>query len=156
MSHLLQVFLLSMVPLIEQRGAIPLGFVYNLEPFSIFFVSLLGSMVPSPFILLLFNKVYDLLASIPFFKKFVNLIDSKIAKNKDKLDKRKEIGLILFVAIPLPTTGIWTGSAVAAFLGLDFKKSLLCNTIGAVISAAIITVICLLIPGFFTPKTLGL
>lgn len=156
MSNLLQVFFLSMVPIIEQRGAIPLGFVYELEPISIFFVSLLGSLVPSPFILLLFNKIYDFLASVPFFKKFVDLIDGKIAKNKDKLDKRKEIGLILFVAIPLPTTGIWTGSAVAAFLGLDFKKSLICNVIGATISASIITIICLLIPGFFTAKTLGL
>lgn len=156
MNYLLQVFLLSMVPIIEQRGAIPLGFVYELEPISIFLVSLLGSLVPSPFILLLFNKIYGILASMPFFAKFVTLIDSKIAKNKDKLETRKEIGLILFVAIPLPTTGIWTGSAVAAFLGLDFKKSLLCNAIGATLSATIITIICLLIPGFFTAKTLGL
>ncbi len=156
MNYLLQVFFLSMVPIIEQRGAIPLGFVYNLNPLSIFFVSLLGSLVPSPFILLLFKKIYGLLASIPFFKRFVDLIDSKIAKNQDKLAHRKELGLILFVAIPLPTTGIWTGSAIAAFLGLDFKKSLFCNTIGAIISAAIITLVCLLIPGFFTAKTLGL
>ncbi len=156
MSYLLQIFFLSMVPIIEQRGAIPLGFIYELPPMSIFFVSLLGSMIPSPFILLLFHKIYGFLKSNAFFKRFVDLIDSKIAKSKDKLDKRKEIGLILFVAIPLPTTGIWTGSAIAAFLGLDFKKSLLCNFIGATISAVIITTICLLVPGFFTAKTLGL
>jgi uncharacterized membrane protein len=154
MSQQLQVFLLSMIPIIEQRGAIPLGFVYNMEPMTIFLLSLFGSLVPSPFILLLFKQIYKFLSSKPFFSKLVNLIDHKIAKNSDKLDKRKEIGLILFVAIPLPTTGIWTGSAVAAFLGLDFKKSLLCNFIGAVLSATIITIICLLIPGFFTAKTI--
>lgn len=156
MSQQLQVFILSMIPIIEQRGAIPLGFVYNMEPLTIFLLSLFGSLVPSPFILILFKRIYKFLASKPFFRKFVDLIDSKIAKNSDKLEKRKEIGLILFVAIPLPTTGIWTGSAVAAFLGLDFKKSLLCNFIGGVLSATIITVVCLLVPGFFTAKTLGL
>lgn len=154
MSQQLQVFILSMIPIIEQRGAIPLGFVYEMEPFTIFLLALFGSLVPSPFILLLFKQIYKFMASKPFFKRIVDLIDHKIAKNSDKLEKRKEIGLILFVAIPLPTTGIWTGSAVAAFLGLDFKKSLLCNFIGAVLSATIITVICLLIPGFFTAKTI--
>lgn len=92
--------------------------------------------------------------SINSWRRNLFLIDHKIAKNSDKLEKRKEIGLILFVAIPLPTTGIWTGSAVAAFLGLDFKKSLLCNFIGAVLSATVITIICLLIPGFFAAKTI--
>jgi len=154
MSQQLQVFLLSMIPIIEQRGAIPLGFVYEMEPLTIFLLSLFGSLVPSPFILLLFKQIYKFLNSKPFFNKFVNLIDHKIAKNADKLDKRKEIGLILFIAIPLPTTGIWTGSAIAAFLGLDFKKSLLCAFIGALLSATIITIICLLIPGFFTAKTI--
>lgn len=156
MSQQLRVFFLSMVPLIEQRGAIPLGFLYNMEPLTIFLLSLFGSIIPSPFILLLFTRIYRFLESKPFFKRLVDLIDAKIAKNRDALEKRKELGLIIFVAIPLPTTGIWTGSAVAAFLGLDFKKSLLCNFIGGVISAAIITVVCLLIPGFFTAKTMGL
>lgn len=154
MSPILQVFFLSMIPLIEQRGAIPLGFVHQLSPLTIFLVSLAGSMIPSPFILLLFNKIYAFLKTKPAFKRLVDLIDSKIAKNRDSLEKRKELGLILFVGIPLPTTGIWTGSAIAAFLGLDFKKSLLCNFIGGIISAVVITVICLLIPGFFVAKTL--
>ena len=154
MSQQLQVFILSMIPIIEQRGAIPLGFVYEMEPFTIFLLALLGSLAPSPFILLLFKQIYKFLKSKPFFKRFVDLIDHKIAKNTDKLESRKEIGLILFVAIPLPTTGIWTGSAVAAFLGLDFKKSFISIFIGAVLSATIITIICLLIPGFFVPKTI--
>lgn len=153
MNPYLQVFLLSMIPLVEQRGAIPLGFVYNLEPWKIFFVSLAGSLVPSPIILLLFNKIYGILKVKPFFKKLVDLIDSKIAKNRESLEKRKELGLIIFVGIPLPTTGIWTGSMIAAFLGLDFKKSLFCNLIGGIISALLITALCLLIPGLFTAKT---
>ncbi|HSR03619.1 MAG TPA: small multi-drug export protein, partial [Proteiniclasticum sp.] len=85
MSQQLQVFLLSMIPIIEQRGAIPLGFVYEMEPMTIFLLSLFGSLVPSPFILLLFNQIYKFLGSKSFFNKFVNLIDHKIAKYADKL-----------------------------------------------------------------------
>ncbi|MBV1822411.1 small multi-drug export protein, partial [Bacteroidales bacterium MSK.15.36] len=58
----------------------------------------------------------------------------------------KEIGLIIFVGIPLPTTGLWTGSAVAAFMGLDFKKSLFCAMIGGLISAIVITAACIVFP----------
>ena len=66
MSQQLQVFILSMIPIIEQRGAIPLGFVYEMEPFTIFLLALFGSLVPSPFILLLFKQIYKFMASKPF------------------------------------------------------------------------------------------
>ena len=151
MNKLLFVFLFSAVPLVEQRGAIPVGiFSSNYSPLLIFIVSYLGSMLPVPFILLLFNKIYKLLKKYPKFDKLTDLIDRKISKNKDKLEKYKEIGLIAFIAIPLPTTGVWTGSAIAAFLGLDFKKSFLCAAIGALASAIIITVACLVIPSLFS------
>jgi len=74
------------------------------------------------------------------FDKFTNFIDKKLKKGSKKLEIYKEAGLIAFVGVPLPTTGLWTGSAIAAFLGLDFKKSMICMVIGGVISAAIITV----------------
>ncbi|SHE70342.1 COG2426 family protein [Clostridium fallax] len=152
MNKLLAVFLLSAVPVVEQRGAIPLGFLYQYNPFLIFVVSYLGSLIPAPFILLLFDKIYNFLKKYERFDKVVNLIDGKISKNKGNLEKYKEIGLITFIAIPLPTTGVWTGCAVAAFLGLDFKKSFLCAAIGALISAIFITIICMIVPGLFQAK----
>ncbi len=148
--NLLIVFFMSMVPLVEQRGAIPLGvFGYDLDLLTVFFVSLIGSFVPAPFIYLFFNKILDWMKGISFFDKFTKFLDNKVRKNSKKLEKYEEIGLITFVGVPLPTTGLWTGSAVAAFLGLDFKKSMYCVFIGGVISAAIITAACYFIPNLF-------
>lgn len=144
---LLQIFLLSAVPLVEQRGAIPLGIIfYDMNPVVVFIVSLLGSMVPVPFILLLFNKVFDWMKKIKELDRINSFIEKKVHKNSKKLEKYKEIGLITFIGIPLPTTGLWTGSAVAAFLKLDFKKSLICAAAGGFISAVLITVFSLLFP----------
>lgn len=134
------VFLLSMVPIIEQRGAIPLGFALGLDPIAIFFVSLAGSCVPVPFILWAFNSIYVWLHKFSFMHGFLRFVDSKIRKNTPKLEKYKEVGLILFVGIPLPTTGLWTGSAIAAFMGLGFWKSFACAAIGGVLSATAITI----------------
>lgn len=154
MSPALQVFLLSAVPLIEQRGAIPLGFLHGLPIWQSFVLGILGSLLPVPFILLLFEKGYAWLSKFPKMARIVKIIDKKIATNQHKFDKYKELALITFVAIPLPTTGLWTGSLVAAFLKLDFKKSLLCALLGAIGSATIITLICMYAPNLLPAKQL--
>ncbi len=136
-----------MVPLIEQRGAIPIGTIaYNINPFLVFFISLIGSFVPAPFVYFFFNKILAWMKTIKAFDKFTNFVDKKIQKGAKKIEKYTEIGLITFVGIPLPTTGLWTGSAIAAFLGLDFKKSMVCVFLGGVISAAIITALSVAAP----------
>ena len=146
----LVVFFMSMVPLIEQRGAIPVGiFAYDLNYFLVFIISLAGSFVPAPFIYLFFNRILDLMKGVKFFDKFTKCVYNKIQKNSKKIEKYEEIGLIAFVGIPLPTTGLWTGSAAAAFLGLDFKKSMICVFAGGLISATIITMVCYFVPSFF-------
>jgi len=140
-----------MVPLIEQRGAIPIGIIaYSINPFIVFITCLLGSLVPAPIIYLSFNKIFEWMKSVKKFNRITNIIDKKVQKGSTKLEKYKEIGLIAFVGIPLPTTGIWTGSAVAAFLGLNFKKSMLYVFIGGVISATIITALSTLFPFIFS------
>ena len=146
----LYIFLISMVPLIEQRGAIPVGIIgYGLNPFWVFFVSLIGSFVPAPFIFLFFNKILDWMKTIKQFNKITNFIDKKVQKGAKKVEGYMEAGLITFVGIPLPTTGLWTGSAIAAFLGLDFKKSMVCVFAGGVISATIITTMSIVAPKLF-------
>ena len=147
MGNLLKIFLISAVPLIEQRGSIPMGIIlYNIDPIKVFLVCFLGSMLPVPFVLLLFNKIFEWMQNYKIFNSFSNFVQKKLDKNTGKMEKYKEIGLITFIAIPLPTTGVWTGTAVAAFLKLDFKKSVICAAIGGLLSATAITVISMMIP----------
>ena len=147
MNPLLKVFLISMVVLIEQRGSIPVGIIgYHLNPWLVFLVSLFGSFIPAPFVYLGFNKVFELMKKFKFLNWFTKFVENKVRKGSEKLEKYKEIGLITFVGIPLPTTGLWTGSAIAAFMGLNFKKSMACVFLGGIISAVIITIVSVVAP----------
>lgn len=140
---------MAAVPLIEQRGAIPYGIFSGQPAWLVFVLALVGSLLPVPIILLMFNKIYEWLLRYKFFSQLVKHIDKKIAKNQATFEKYEELALIIFIAIPLPTTGLWTGSAIAAFLKLDFKKSMACASVGGALSAIIITLLCLLIPNLF-------
>ena len=145
--NLIKIFLISMVILIEQRGAIPVGIIaYHINPILVFFVSLAGSLVPAPFIYLFFNKIMAWMKTIKAFDKITNFLEKKVQKGAKKFEGKTELALITFVGIPLPTTGIWTGSAVASFLGMNFKKSMICVFLGGVISATIITVLSITAP----------
>ncbi len=137
---ILAIILISAIPVVEQRGSIPIGIFVGVHPAVVFITAYLGSLLPAPFILLLFDVIYEWLKKFRVFRPLINLIDHKIRKNTPRLEKYKEIGLIAFIAIPLPTTGIWTGSAVASFLGLDFKKSLVCAALGGLASAIVLTI----------------
>lgn len=140
-----------MVVLIEQRGAIPVGIIaYHINPILVFFVSLAGSLVPAPFIYFFFNKIMAWMKTIKAFDRITNFIEKKVQKGAKKFEGKTELALITFVGIPLPTTGIWTGSAVASFLGLNFKKSMICVFIGGILSASIITIL-----SITTPALLG-
>lgn len=147
MSWLL-VVLWSAVPLAEMKFAIPFGIYEGINPITVFLLSFVGSLLPVPFILIFFNKIFDFLGKYKFFSGFYNLIDRKINKNKAKFEKYEEIALITFIAIPLPTTGVWTGTAIAAFLKLDTKKSVMCAVIGSFLCGIIVTVLSLAFPAF--------
>jgi uncharacterized membrane protein len=145
--NILKVFLISAVPIFEQRAGIPLGIlVYDMHPFAVFTISFLGSLLPVPFVLLMFSSVFKWMGRFKFFKGLTSYIEKKVNKGSEKVQKYKEIGLIIFVAIPIPTTGLWTGSAIAAFLGMRFKKSFLCITLGGIMSAVIITILSVAFP----------
>ncbi|MFA9397280.1 MAG: COG2426 family protein [Clostridiaceae bacterium] len=144
---ILKTMFLSAIPIIEQKGAIPFGiYVNNLNPLTAYFVSVLGSLIPVPFVLLLFNKIFSWMKKYKIFDKFNKFVERKINKGTKKVERFKGIGLVIFIAIPLPTTGLWTGSAIAAFLKIDFKKSLICAIIGSIICGGIVTLISIKAP----------
>lgn len=151
MSNILYLILVSAVPLIEQKGAIPLGiWVYKMNPVLVYFVTLLGALLPIPFVLLMFHKILKWLEKYEVFSSFYNLIQRKIHKNKGLFEKYGELALIIFIAIPLPTTGVWTGTAICAFLNFSFKKSTFCGVVGAALCGLIVSIIAV-----YSPAMLG-
>ncbi|MCD7809751.1 MAG: small multi-drug export protein [Erysipelotrichaceae bacterium] len=146
MSKIIYIMIISAIPLVEQRGAIPVGIFTGCDPLIVFVASYIGSLIPVPFIFYLFNWIMDLLRKHHWLPWLVNLVDNKIAKNTARFEKYKEPALITFIGIPLPTTGVWTGTAVATFLKLDFKKTMICAMIGAFISAVVISAVCVFLP----------
>jgi len=142
-----ELFIYSAVPFTEQRVTIPLGIIYyDLPPLYITTICFLGALLPAPFILLLFSKAYNAALGIKIFDPLKGFIDRKVRKKSKRFELYKEIALITFVGIPLPGTGVWTGSVIAALLGLDLKKSMLCIITGNLISAVILLILSLLFP----------
>ena len=121
----LLVFIISILPILELRGGLIAAALLGLNPVSSYIISIIGNLIPVPFILLLMNKILD---KIKIFNKFACFLDKKVEKNKEKIEKFGYWGIILFVGIPLPGTGAWTGSMIASVLELNKKK-----TFGAVI-----------------------
>lgn len=146
MVKILYIMIISAIPLIEQRGAIPVGIFTGGDPLVVFIASYLGSLIPVPFVFYFFNWIMDTLRKHNWLPWLINIVDNKINKNVDQFRKYEEAALITFIGIPLPTTGVWTGTAIATFLKFDFKKSLFCAALGALISALIITGICVFLP----------
>ncbi len=142
----LAVFLTSMLPIIELRGALPLAInVFHISWPKAFLIAYIGNMIPAPFILWLLRPMVNLLSKIEIFKRFFNWLFERTRKKSNKMiEKYEEIGLMAFVAIPLPGTGAWTGALIAFLFGLDFKKSLLVIAIGVFIAGIIVSSLCLL------------
>ena len=133
----------SMIPIIELRGAIPMGALFGLPWWQSYLLSILGNMIPVPFILLFIKAMLRWMANskIIFFNKLGGWIQRKADKNHDKIAKYSFWGVCLFVAIPLPMTGAWTGSLVAAMIDMKFWKALLSCLFGVMIAGAVVTLI---------------
>lgn len=131
-------FLVSMVPIIELRGAIPIATGMGLSPWIAIPVAIIGNLLPVPFIILFIKKIFAWMRKVsPKLNSVVDKMEAKAEKNKDKVLKYAFWGLVLFVAIPLPGTGAWTGSLVAAMLDMPLKKAFPAVVLG-VLGAGII------------------
>ncbi len=132
----LTVFLLSLMPVIELRGGILAAKLLHLEMVKAFFICLAGTLLPTPFILLFINKVFDWMRNTRFVK-LVNRLEAKGRSKFDKINRYKTLGLLIFVAVPLPGTGAWTGSLAAALMKMDFKSAMLSVAVGSLIADVI-------------------
>lgn len=137
----LGVLLCAMLPIIELRGAIPLGAALGLPWWQNYFFAVLGNMIPVPFILLFIKRIIAWMnaSQIKFLHKIGTWLTNKAEKNRERVEKYSFWGVCLFVAIPLPVTGAWTGSLVAAVIDMKFFKALLSCFIGVLIAGVIMT-----------------
>lgn len=139
MKEILLTFFVAMLPVLELRGAIPIGTAAGLEPHLAFIVAFLGNLVPVPFIVIFIRKVFAWIRTkSDFFNRLVSRMEEKAAKNAEKVYKYENIGLFLLVAIPLPGTGAWTGALVAAFLDMRLKRCVLPIVLGVLVAGLIV------------------
>lgn len=132
------VLLTATLPVIELRGAIPVGISLGLSPIHATFISFIGSMIPVPFILFAIRPIFNYLKKTKLFKKSIYKITDKSFKKSGKIKKYGVWGLLIFVAIPLPGTGVWSGSLAAALLNLRFKWAFPAIFVGNLIAGILI------------------
>lgn len=143
-SHeLFLTFAMAMVPVVELRGAIPLGLAAGLPPALACATAILGNLVPAPLIILLARRAADLLRETRFFGPKIDWLERRAHLKGRLVRKYRLLGLVILVGIPLPGTGAWTGSLVAAVLNIRMRHALPAILLGLVIAAAITTAVTL-------------
>lgn len=136
----LAVVLISMVPLVELRGAVPLGVAAGMEEIRLMPLAILGNMAPIPFLLFFGEKLLDWVCTLPPFSKVANAYRQRLLRKMDNVTRYARLGLYLFVAIPLPGTGAWSGALIATFLHMPKGKALLSIFLGVVTAGIIMLV----------------
>ena len=143
-------FCISMLPIVELRGGIPAGAAMGLSFWPVYLTCVLGNLLPVPFLILFAKKILEFLSTLPriggFFQKIIRRADQKAAE----IGQYEKWGLFLFVAIPLPGTGAWTGTLAASILDMGFKKSVLACMGGVLLAGIIMGGLSLLGVGIFT------
>lgn len=135
----LTVLLTAALPVIEVRGAIPIGISLGLSPGKAALISFIGSMIPVPIIFFAVRPIFNYLRSTKMFEKMVNRIIKKSLGKSQNVQKYGAWGLVLFVGVPLPGTGVWTGTLIAALLDIRFKWAILAVSLGNLLAALAVT-----------------
>ena len=133
------VLLTAALPVIELRGAIPLGATMGLPMFHNLGISLVGSMVPVPILLFAIRPGFNWLKGKKTFKNFIQRVTDKTLTKSGKIQRYGFWGLIIFVAIPLPGTGVWSGAIAAALLGIRLKTAFAAILLGNLVAGTLVT-----------------
>lgn len=141
MSSEFVVFVISMIPLLELRGGILVARMLDIPMWQAIIACVAGNILPIPFILLFIKKIFAWLKPVKFFGKIINRLEARAMNKSDNIRKMEFIGLMLFVGIPLPGTGAWTGALIASLLDIDIKKSSAAILCGITIATVIMCLI---------------
>ena len=135
--------LISMIPVVELRGALPIGIGMGLSPLHALAASVIGNMIPVPFIILLIRRIFAWLRTRPWWEKKISLLEARAHHKGELVRKYRVLGLFILVAIPLPGTGAWTGSLVAALLDIRMKHALPAILLGVIAAGLLVLMISL-------------
>lgn len=135
------VFIISLLPILELRGGLVAASLLGVDFLTGYVVSIIGNVLPIPIVLLFLEKIFDFLRKFNFTKKVVDKIENKILSKKEQIEKYGYLGLLLFVGIPLPGTGAWTGAGLAVLLHLNKKKSFIFIMLGVILASIIMSII---------------
>lgn len=135
------VFIISLMPILELRGGLIAAALLGLPPVPAYIISMIGNLIPIPLILWLLDYVFDFMKKHNILKKFVLFCERKGNEKKDKIEKLGFWGLVLFVGVPLPGTGAWTGCLIATILRMDKKKAFLAAALGVIMASIIMMLI---------------
>lgn len=140
LGAMVSTILVSMVPVLELRGGIPWGVAHGLSHFAAFVCAVIGNMIPLPFIVVYIRRIFKWMRRhLPQLDHMVDRLEAKAHLKGRKVTKYRYLGLMIFVAIPLPGTGGWTGALVAAFLDMRLRRTLPAIFAGVLIAGFLIT-----------------
>ncbi len=140
LNDILKTLVTGMLPILEIRGAIPVGVAAGMDPWAAFAVGLIGNMIPVPFLILLTRKVLNWMKKHHLLDKFTSFLERKGSEKAKKVQRYSFWGLFILVAIPLPGTGAWTGALVASLLDMRLKRALPAIGMGVAVAGLIILV----------------
>lgn len=135
------VFIISLFPILELRGGLIAAWMLKVPLVKAIPICIIGNILPIPIILLFIKKIFAWMRRFRFFRRIVEWLENKAMGKKDKIERYEFWGLVLFVGIPLPGTGAWTGSLIAALLDIDFKKAIIAELIGIVMATFIVSIL---------------
>lgn len=133
----ISVFLISLMPILELRGGLIAAALLDVNPVASYIISIIGNIIPVPFILWFINRILDWMRKGKRLSKIAKWLDKKVEKHKGQIEKFGFWGLVFFVGIPLPGTGAWTGCLIASVLEMDRKKAFLAVMIGIFMASII-------------------
>lgn len=135
------VFIISMLPILELRGGLLAAKLLSLPLLKAIPICIIANIIPIPFILLFIRKIFDWMKKTKHLRKIAEWFEKKAMNRSGKLEQGEFWGLVLFVGVPLPGTGAWTGSLIAALLQIDIKKAVLAELLGICIATVIMSIV---------------
>ena len=146
MSKEVIVFIISMIPILELRGGLVVAALFKINIWKAIVLCIVGNIIPVPFILKLITPIFTWMKKTKLFSPMVHKLEEKSMGKSEKIQKYEFWGLMLFVGIPLPGTGAWTGSLIAALLDMKFSKAIIAVICGIVMATVIMCIISYFIP----------